>query len=73
MSCVFAVFDQKDGPLTADEEEQFVVAKHKMLGNIKFIGELGKLELLHEGILHKCIQTLLANKKRLAGGKRNDF
>ena len=35
-----------------------------MLGNIKFIGELGKLELLHEGILHKCIQQLLASKRR---------
>ena len=57
-------FYQKDGPLNAEESEQFVVAKHKMLGNIKFIGELGKLELLHEGILHKCIQTLLANKRQ---------
>ena len=32
------VFD-KDGPLTADEAEQLHLAKHKMLGNIKFIGE----------------------------------
>lgn len=30
-----------------------------MLGNIKFIGELGKLEILAESILHKCIQQLL--------------
>ena len=26
-------------------------------------GELGKLEMLHEGILHKCIQQLLEKKK----------
>ncbi|CAL8243679.1 unnamed protein product [Lota lota] len=34
-----------------------------MLGNIKFIGELGKLNLIHESILHKCIKTLLEKKK----------
>jgi len=26
-------------------------------------GELGKLEVVHEGILHKCIQQLLEKKK----------
>lgn len=54
---------ERDGPLTADEREQCLIAKHKMLGNIKFIGELGKLEMLHEGILHKCIKQLLEKKK----------
>ncbi|CAL1547022.1 unnamed protein product [Lymnaea stagnalis] len=34
-----------------------------MLGNIKFIGELGKHDMLHEGILHKCIKQLLEKKK----------
>nr|KAG5693281.1 hypothetical protein BaRGS_011602 [Batillaria attramentaria] len=57
------VFDKKDGPLTEEENEQYHLAKEKMLGNIKFIGELGKLEMLHEGILHKCIQQLLEKKK----------
>jgi hypothetical protein len=27
-----------------------------MLGNIKFIGELGKLEMLHDSILHRCCE-----------------
>lgn len=54
---------ERDGPLTADEREQCLIAKHKMLGNIKFIGELGKLDMLHEGILHKCIKQLLEKKK----------
>uniref|UniRef100_A0A672Q205 Eukaryotic translation initiation factor 4 gamma 2 n=1 Tax=Sinocyclocheilus grahami TaxID=75366 RepID=A0A672Q205_SINGR len=36
-----------------------------MLGNIKFIGELCKLDLIHESILHKCIKTLLEKKKRV--------
>ncbi|XP_062241090.1 eukaryotic translation initiation factor 4 gamma 2a isoform X2 [Platichthys flesus] len=57
------VFEKHDGPLTSEEEEQRAIAKHKMLGNIKFIGELGKLNLIHESILHKCIKTLLEKKK----------
>lgn len=52
------VFDKHDGPLTSEEEEQRAIAKIKMLGNIKFIGELGKLNLIHESILHKCIKTV---------------
>uniref|UniRef100_A0A3Q0QQG5 Eukaryotic translation initiation factor 4 gamma 2 n=1 Tax=Amphilophus citrinellus TaxID=61819 RepID=A0A3Q0QQG5_AMPCI len=59
------IFDKHDGPLTSEEEEQRAIAKIKMLGNIKFIGELGKLNLIHESILHKCIKTLLEKKKRV--------
>lgn len=33
-----------------------------MLGNIKFIGELGKLEILSECILHRCIRELLVRR-----------
>ncbi|CAG5124674.1 unnamed protein product, partial [Candidula unifasciata] len=57
------VFDKKDVPLTEEECEQYHIVKKKMLGNIKFIGELGKLDMLHEGILHKCIKQLLEKKK----------
>lgn len=53
-----SVFDKNDNELTAEEEEQRAIAKIKMLGNIKFIGELGKLNLIHESILHKCIKTV---------------
>ncbi|XP_024151019.2 eukaryotic translation initiation factor 4 gamma 2a, partial [Oryzias melastigma] len=59
------LFDKHDNPLTSEEEEQRSVAKLKMLGNIKFIGELGKLDLIHESILHRCIKTLLEKKKRV--------
>lgn len=52
------VYDKHDNPLTSEEEEQRAIAKIKMLGNIKFIGELGKLDLIHESILHKCIKTV---------------
>ncbi|KAM6973589.1 eukaryotic translation initiation factor 4 gamma 2b [Aplochiton taeniatus] len=59
------IYDKHDNPLTSEEEEQRAIAKFKMLGNIKFIGELGKLDLIHESILHKCIKTLLEKKKRV--------
>lgn len=69
LSCInfhlpFAVFDKQDSPLTSEEEEQRAIAKIKMLGNIKFIGELGKLNLIHESILHKCIKTVSLDQKR---------
>ncbi|KRT81371.1 hypothetical protein AMK59_5561 [Oryctes borbonicus] len=51
------------GDNTLEEEERRQLAKRKMLGNIKFIGELGKLEILAEGILHRCIQELLITRK----------
>ena len=35
-----------------DEDAKYL-AKRKMLGNIKFMGELGKLEIVHDTILHK--------------------
>jgi len=54
----FLVYDKRENPLLPEEEEQRAIAKIKMLGNIKFIGELGKLDLIHESILHKCIKTV---------------
>lgn len=59
-----AVYDKHDNPLTSEEEEQRAIAKIKMLGNIKFIGELGKLDLIHESILHKCIKTVRSRSPR---------
>lgn len=46
--------------LSADDEEERSIAKHKMLGNIKFICELGKQQLLPQNILHDCIKQLLS-------------
>lgn len=59
------LYDKRDSPLLPEEEEQRAIAKIKMLGNIKFIGELGKLDLIHESILHRCIKALLEKKKRV--------
>ena len=55
---LISVYDKRENPLLPEEEEQRAIAKIKMLGNIKFIGELGKLDLIHESILHKCIKTI---------------
>lgn len=55
-------FDSKN-VLTDEEFELRAIAKQKMLGNIKFICELGKKRLLQEEILHECIRGLLSKKK----------
>lgn len=34
-------------------------ARSRSLGNIRFIGELFKLKMLSEGIMHECIYRLL--------------
>lgn len=58
--CALLSERKKDG---AQNDEENMSARKKMLGNIKFIGELGKLELVSEKILHKCIQQLLIRKE----------
>lgn len=39
--------------ICTDEDEAKYIAKRRMLGNIKFIGELGKLQIIQEAILLK--------------------
>jgi len=63
-AAVSATFEKRAGNLTGDEEEARYIAKRKMLGNIKFIGELGKLEILHDSILHRCCEQLLVGRKK---------
>uniref|UniRef100_A0A673H3A1 Eukaryotic translation initiation factor 4 gamma 1-like n=1 Tax=Sinocyclocheilus rhinocerous TaxID=307959 RepID=A0A673H3A1_9TELE len=65
------IFEQKQKELDAATEErqrlneELVDAKDKArrrsLGNIKFIGELFKLKMLTEPIMHDCIVKLLKN------------
>lgn len=47
-----------------EEEERRYIAKQKILGNVKFIGELFKLEMLNAGTLHKMLEQLLDKKSR---------
>ena len=46
------------------EEDSKYMAKRKMLGNIKFMGELGKLEIVHDTILHRCCEQLLVGRRK---------
>ncbi|KAI1288353.1 Eukaryotic translation initiation factor 4 gamma 2 [Halotydeus destructor] len=52
-----------DGLLSEEDEEARSLAKGKMLGNIKFICELGRQLLVHESILHTCIKELCSKKR----------
>jgi len=54
-----ALYEKRAGRLTPEEEEQMHLAKRKMLGNIKFICELGRLDMLTHSILHKCCEELV--------------
>lgn len=47
-----------------EEEEKRYIAKQKILGNVKFIGELFKLEMLNAATLHKMLEQLLDKKSR---------
>jgi len=49
----------KETSMSDDEFAKVMTAKRKMLGNIKFIGELYKLALLPVGIINHCIRYLL--------------
>ena len=59
--------------LTPEEEEQRSATRRKMVGNLRFIGELGKLEIIHEGILHRCIQQLLEKRRRSVADMAEDL
>ena len=45
-----------------------ILAKYMYITRLHYIfpGELGKLEMLHEGILHRCIKQLLDKKKNVS-------
>lgn len=53
----------------ADEEERRHLAKQRMLGNVKFIGELHKLDMLSKNVLHQCIMELLDKKTKRTASK----
>jgi len=36
-------------------------ARKRMLGNIRFVGELFKMGMLTSKIMHECIRTLISN------------
>jgi translation initiation factor 4G len=52
----------QEGIAAEDVDEALARQKLRMLGNIKFIGELFKLNQLTNKIMHACIQQLLTPK-----------
>ena len=58
-----AARESKDGesPLYSGEYDIAQKAKRQGLGLIKFIGELFKLQMLTERIMHECVKKLLGN------------
>uniref|UniRef100_A0AAQ4QSW2 Eukaryotic translation initiation factor 4 gamma, 1a n=1 Tax=Gasterosteus aculeatus aculeatus TaxID=481459 RepID=A0AAQ4QSW2_GASAC len=64
------IFERKQKELEAGEERERLrvelqdsrdQARRRSLGNIKFIGELFKLKMLTEAIMHDCVVKLLKN------------
>merc|ERR1712098_556455 len=45
--------------ITAEFEAQEMKLRRRSLGNIRFIGELYKIGMLHGKIMHECIRKLL--------------
>ncbi|OBZ73052.1 Eukaryotic translation initiation factor 4 gamma [Grifola frondosa] len=58
-----AAEESKDGESALYSEEYYAAqkAKRQGLGLIKFIGELFKLQMLTERIMHECVKKLLGN------------
>jgi len=60
--------DNRNVELTEEQtNEKRLKAKEKVIGNMKFIGELFKLKVIHERTAHSCIQHLLTNSNRASG------
>ncbi|XP_028329771.1 eukaryotic translation initiation factor 4 gamma 1-like [Gouania willdenowi] len=53
--------DEERERLRVDLENARVIARRRSLGNIKFVGELFKLKMLTEAIMHACVVKLLKN------------
>uniref|UniRef100_A0A3B4WYX0 Eukaryotic translation initiation factor 4 gamma, 1a n=1 Tax=Seriola lalandi dorsalis TaxID=1841481 RepID=A0A3B4WYX0_SERLL len=53
--------DEERERLRVELEESRDTARRRSLGNIKFIGELFKLKMLTEAIMHDCVVKLLKN------------
>lgn len=58
---LFSLQDEERETLRVALEESRDKARRRSLGNIKFIGELFKLKMLTEAIMHDCVVKLLKN------------
>lgn len=60
LTCIFPQEEESER-LKVELEEARDKARRRSLGNIKFIGELFKLKMLTEAIMHDCVVKLLKN------------
>ena len=51
----------KESPEDLELDVWIMKLKRRMLGNVKFIGELFKQQLLKEKIMHECVKLLLGS------------
>lgn len=58
--CIYPQEDERER-LKTELEETRDQARRRSLGNIKFIGELFKMKMLTEAIMHDCVVKLLKN------------
>lgn len=61
IACLHQVLDENKYRLKTDLDYRYLTFVYFCIP----AGELGKLEMLHEGILHKCIKQLLEKKKNI--------
>lgn len=59
-ACICPQGEERDR-LKVELDEAKDQARRRSLGNIKFIGELFKLKMLTEAIMHDCVVKLLKN------------
>lgn len=59
-TCIYPQEDERER-LKTELDEARDQARRRSLGNIKFIGELFKLKMLTEAIMHDCVVKLLKN------------
>ncbi|KIO20805.1 hypothetical protein M407DRAFT_54597, partial [Tulasnella calospora MUT 4182] len=65
---------ENGGPvLYSDEYCALLKAKRQVLSLVRFIGDLFKLQMLSERIMHKCIKTLLSNIDNLEEEEIKNF
>lgn len=63
----------ENGTLSQEDEEQRQISRRKMVGNLRFIGELGKLQIIQKSILYGCIEELLEKTRRSSGDLADDL
>ena len=52
--------------LQVELQEAKNIARRRSIGNIKFIGDLFKLKILTEDIMHRCVVKLLKNQDQMS-------